>query len=506
LVQTNPEPALAPDVALFLHGPNDSRPDVQVVWRADLTPKMLEASDPTPAINIVALVPPTSLEAMSVPISHVRAWLADVPLPEHAPDADVEGQPSNGAATRKGRPCIRWLGPENSEVVPPSRIRPGDTIIVPSQYGGCDDFGWRPDSKENVKDIGDYCSWLAKSRPILRLHPAVSPWMPTDQLNELLATDEDGWHIEKLGHILTRMQHWPDIPMWARKALDSFHDLDLRKSLRRFRYSQDQPYLVLKSRLRIPPPDMEPIAAQQAIVAVTDGELDTDSETSSLLARFYLGEERYSLETHCQGVEKLAREFAIKIGLPLEFVEALAWASRFHDIGKADPRFQIWLHEGDAEAALAAGCLLAKSGMDPSDRAGWRRAREQAGYPASGRHECLSVALLAEHAAWRQKCPADPELALYLIGTHHGRGRAFMPVTEDTGGLTTRVPAFSHHGFEFRRHNCLHRLEHLDSGWAERFGRMVRRYGYWGTAFLEAILQLADHERSKLEEEGKEDE
>src|SRR5262249_62332660 len=77
---------------------------------------------------------------------------------------------------------------EDSRVVGPDELTPGDTLVVPSEYGGADAFGWDPLSREPVPDVGDLCvNEMANAAPgdgprliRLRLHGGLVPGASED--------------------------------------------------------------------------------------------------------------------------------------------------------------------------------------------------------------------------------------------------------------------------------------------------------------------------------------
>lgn len=202
------------------------------------------------------------------------------------------------------------------------------------------------------------------------------------------------------------------------------------------------------------------------------------------------GTVRRGLEDHLEGVAEQARRFSCQ--LPAEIAGDVALAALCHDLGKADPRFQALLHGGNP---WAKGPLLAKSGAMPYGRAAFESARRRSGYPLGARHELLSVRLL-ESAPELLGRAHDPDLVLHLIASHHGHCRPFAPVVDDQKHLEVSLDLWE----QRLTANSATGLERLDSGVAERFWRLVRRYGWWGLAGLEAILMLSDHRRSEWEE------
>lgn len=203
------------------------------------------------------------------------------------------------------------------------------------------------------------------------------------------------------------------------------------------------------------------------------------------------------LADHLDGVAALVQSLATRLGLPAELAADLALAARWHDAGKADPRFQRWLHGGSEYKALTQREPLAKSREAVLSRQALRASRERAGYPAGCRHELLSVALMDNGDAAVRGGAHDWELVLHLVGSHHGYCRPLAPVLIDDQPVPVR---FERDGSSVTRSSA-HDLARIDSGVADRFWTLIERYGWWGLAWLEAILRLSDHRQSAIEQD-----
>jgi CRISPR-associated endonuclease/helicase Cas3 len=445
LSQTSPEPAVSPDASVFLHGPETGPADVLVVWRADIE------GDPEQEnwTNTVSICPPGAAEGISLPVWAVRNWLGN----ERAADfADIEGTGAdNGRGARPMRPALRWLGPDESETLRSTvEVRPGMTIIVPSNYGGCDDWGWNPSSTAGVRDVGDAVKLLMR-KPMLRLHSQ-------------LATQ---WNYEELAGRLKGSEDKPTAKSTLAKASEQSSGWvgEAVNALGRC------PLGILKL---IEDPEGDGWAA---ITGKT--ELD-QSDARSLYSS------ETALESHLQGCKELAGTFARQ--LPPTLLNTIVSAAGLHDIGKADPRFQAWLRGGNPVKPRE---LIAKSGRSGQNWAAVERARRSAGYPKGGRHELMSVALVRGYR--EEFAKIDFDLFLHLIASHHGRCRPFAPVVEDRDPLEVR--------FRDWHSTTDHGLERVGSGVCERFWQLTRKYGWHGLAYLESIVRIADQRRSEAEQE-----
>jgi CRISPR-associated endonuclease/helicase Cas3 len=134
-------------------------------------------------------------------------------------------------------------------------------------------------------------------------------------------------------------------------------------------------------------------------------------------------------------------------------------------------------------------------------------ARKAAGLPGGLRHEIASVAALVEalRNGGIDEMPenVDIELALHLVATHHGLGRPLpkvpsLWVSGSRRESSRRPPAAGPREFAVVAALISATVspdgaEGWDNGaWLRRFFAIIDRYGPWGSAYLEAMLILAD--------------
>jgi CRISPR-associated endonuclease/helicase Cas3 len=141
--------------------------------------------------------------------------------------------------------------------------------------------------------------------------------------------------------------------------------------------------------------------------------------------------------------------------------------------------------------------------MPPGAKAAHRLAQRKSKYPKGARHEVQSVAMLEKHLDVVKTKAHDIDLVLHLVASHHGYCRPFSPVVIDDSPIEVELPnhmskTFGTIGFGLT--SSKHELHRLDAPLADRFWRLVERYGWHELCWLEAILRLADHRASELEQ------
>lgn len=493
--QTSPAPGQIPDVSLWLHGPSAGPADVQVLWRADLSEKILQLEQVEAATAIVAAVRPSSLEAMSLPFVTARAWLADQPTRDLG---DTEGATPDDSDEPKtaGRRALRWRGDESEIVCAQSdsepSLKPGDTIVVPVSYGGIRSGCFDATSTDPIQDRAEQAELFARARPVLRLHPVV-----VDKLGLLLPLDDPDEARAALA-LLTSNGDWPAWKrLWAEK---------LAKGRGSLVVPGEPSWTVIEAR-RVP------LAALRVVLlpedTLEDGvELTTDSDDS------FHGGRAVSLSEHSADVEIFAREYATRCGLGPWLAEHVALAAWLHDIGKADRRFQLMLRGGSEIEFFKDETPWAKSAMPPGAREAHRLARQKSGYPRGARHEVQSLAMVQGQleAVKRglEKAGAtiepDVDLVLHLVASHHGYCRPFAPAVVDQSPVDVTLAEHTSKAFgeiDFASTPSCNGLHRLDSPLADRFWGLVGKYGWQELCWLEAILRLADH-RASEEEQAKE--
>jgi CRISPR-associated endonuclease/helicase Cas3 len=470
LSQTSPVPACDPDVALYLHGPNRQPASVSVIWRADV-------GKDQDTHRLMTLVPPRSGEAIELPVGAVKGWLtkaakvygelADVTARE---DSEETGRRPMGEVYRFRREADRsgWIWP--------SAIVPGDTIVVPCDYGGVDQYGFAPDD-DTASDVADSAAHAyAGKRFAVRVAPGLLDADVSSALSNALA-DAVSENWRDLRNAVLDLS----IPETIRTALKSLDERrgEVQADTTVYGQSDGKP----RGIVFLAPRGLKHKVANDETTAVTE------DDTSGTLMGF-----AQSLEAHSDEVETQAAAYAETLGLKKNGDIALtAW---LHDLGKADPRFQAWLHYGDPLRFGGAGQILAKSGRTLPKGAHSRT------LPDHWRHEAQSVRIAREHPRFAEAM--DPELVLWLIGTHHGRGRPFFPHADDQNPELPDVIGIPRNLAETPGPQSL-AFDHDGQDWPSLFAQLKAKYGVWGLAWLETIVRLADHRASEAAQQKGDD-
>ncbi len=535
LCQTTIAPWPDPDVSLWLHGPRRNDPEVQVCWRADLVTVRKDSEKPdtllvdlygrwsdetdrdSKFIHAVSLCPPSSTECLSIPLRRVVAWLTaiskqkstEADLSSDLPSIVEESDTESYTIPLPFRP-VAWRGLEKSVVVQNvQEIRPGDTLVFPVTAGGWSELGYIPNYDEwNPKtdegrilayaihdayrerqrfvscicedfekltklDRADQAFAATRNRSIIRLHRSILD-LNIDELQTLYRElpNADKFKLTRR-ECLELLQKLPD------DLVGGFTDVSASRL--QIEYYADRSGIVVKGPMR---------CSQQEIVL-------PDDDGSDLYSRVIAGKP-IELTDHLSGV----RDQAIKLldKLPLDrFKVTILRAAETHDWGKADARFQAMLLGGDLYAALWEDKLYAKSAKMPGNLQDREYARSLSELPKLFRHELLSLSLI-EASGFDDLDAEQYDLLLHLVATHHGFARPWAPVCNDPDPPQITLAGIERPDIEIsksvRQFNCWHRV---DSPIISRFWRVTRRFGWWGTVFLESVLRLADRRTSQIE-------
>ena len=395
-------------------------------------------------------------------LSVALLWRAHVPAPgqrlwPRATDREAIDVPLTEARETLKDDVMCRLKPDGVTVeeVSATVLRPGDRIVVASDAGHMDRFGWHPAASDSVSDASLANLGLPLDAVAIRRLCGAELGGLVDTALGVASDDCDVDEAERLAavsDILASLGNTPAPSGWEDAEWTGFVDR-LRP-------------IVLQPRNEVP---RLPVGGP-----IREALSDEFDELS-------LGPVAVELDRHGHAVGKRARMLAERIGLAGDLLEVIELAATLHDIGKADPRFQRWL-----DPRRESGPLLAKS---DAPRHRWETMRVAAGWPRGGRHEELSARLVCAWLAMTPDwgCPLRRDLLVHLVISHHGKGRPLVPPA--AGGTTGSVSGV----VEGKSVTANADLALIDWEQPGRFRRLQERLGPWGLALLEAIVIRADH-------------
>jgi CRISPR-associated endonuclease/helicase Cas3 len=444
---SSPSSSVAPVDAYF--APKDDHTlRVSVCWRAY-----------RPGDDVALQVPIRASESVDIPIKEFRDFLQKRSITD-----------------------VRCLGPDRASLVSckAAELRPGDVVVLAPSDGGYDAFGWNPESTEEVLDVS-----LLTARKLPLCDEVANQLFKNDResleilreaVSEINNLDEnDGGDEERdqefatlwIDTLRSATHHpWISDDEWS-SWCNRLPTKDERKKVAH--PVNDVRWLTIPAGEAEAKPEVRADAFEQLNFDVTSTNLEEHLDLTTL-------------EVHLDKVGEVAQSIAEKLDLPERVKKTVYLAAKFHDIGKHDRRFQLWL-DPDRSATVP----LAKSRVSNYNI---EAARVAAGWPREGPHEAISARLVQAWIANHQSSDIediDTELLVHLVISHHGRGRPIVPVVEDREDNLVRA-VINDISVEADGN-----LSVPDWGQPARFRRLCERYGYWGLALLEAVVRQADH-------------
>lgn len=466
LAQTSPKPEPEPEVSFFLHGRQEQAGEVHVVWRSDF------GEDTRQWAALAGQCPATVAEALPVKVWAFRAWM-DGEKPRG--QSDLEGDESPGLEDGRrrnvtGREVLVWRGEAGSVTTNSRDVVPGDTVYLPLRDWPAAELGYVPAAAR--ADVADEAYVATRGTLRLRLHTGpMENWPEAARgtfgklVRDTAESGELDWELLRKAAEAVMVEAGERLPGWLRDGLAAIA-AGKRRLFTVTAYPGGMAGWVVESKLRL---------AQM----VEDSGWDDRSRGEAV-----------SLEEHTADVVREAERLGAALGGGA-LAAAVRRAAEWHDGGKADERFQTLLFGGDAMAARLSPVPRAKGELA---RGGDRQRQfDRSGLPKGFRHELTSLQLAEAGMAAEE---AERELVLHLVATHHGYCRPLAPVVVDAGAEAVAYGAVEVSA-ETRRERAAHRLE---AGVAERYWRLTRRFGWWGLAYVEAVLRLADWTASSGEQ------
>ena len=550
LVQTNPRPALDPDVAHYLHGLTDdgetpNQETINICWRADLTdpPQPVAGGVKATAtalasvcddwIDAVSACPPSAAECMSVPLMQFRRWLGGQTT--RPPGGDIQhqfGEPDDDKsdAETQSRFGLVWRGRDRSIICVGRReayrrLGANETIVLPTWLGGWNEFGhipdqsndpaadWKglferfktpvtptpdrtkdrdeeldPSSDEHADgpetglrfakiDIADRAFAVRGLKHLLRLHDHLNLATPEQRLwnlirGELTECDAGVWNFtvrdlqRELNAIVgsedAEERLGSDVTDWQAYRRERLQTLPGRW----FEYPGGLVWITNRDDFLMD--DLPPLPGGAFDDDVDDGPIDRP----------------LALRQHTADAVDVVDRYLNGIGLDDSLASVVRESTRWHDVGKLDPRFQALLWGTSPAMARLVPMALAKSEG--------RRGGIAHGLPEGFRHEYVSTQIFQASAQLRASEAEVSGLGSHLIDSHHGFARPLPgqwrdseapPIDlSDLGGTTI--------GSDIR--SSWPSPTDPGSGVGDRFWQMNRQYGAWGLAYLEALVRLAD--------------